>query len=523
VLTPSPASRVSENAGAPPARLLFLFFAVELLLILALQLPAVADFQKFAFYDEGAWLHLDKLVAGGAVPTVDFGYSYGMLPVIASRGWFGLFGRSPWTFIACVTACNLLTAWGIASILSATGASWRRLWTACALLPLAIFPNAYSLMHPMEMALIVWALERQSRERYGMALALATLAVLTKPSMAYVLGLLLLLLAAWLKKGWRVVIPPAIAGIAGIAASILFVGARPALANIIPVTGADSYTRMNFGIFHAGMDFWWHTGSLPDVLQYYLFSPALFWIAASLWLWGMGGLALLRLWNMRHKTPARQEGPRPADPLVLTIAVLHAAFVFAFYAWSGSWTYYAYLPVIGLLVGVRGPRQRRVLNLFVMLALLGYYGMFNNGISRWRGMVRSSDTAGLWAYPDVLAQARAVRQLVNQHHGIYLVNGALPLLWPEAKTPPSWFLSPGIPNQTEFDRARQLVRSADVVVLCMDYSRYSKGQDVWFWPEFKHERAQFEPPVHDLILWKYQEKPLLENEHFLVLSRKQTP
>src|SRR3954470_22696355 len=79
---------------------IFAVLAGVLLLGLLVQLPRVADFEKFGFYDEGAWLHLNELVAGGAVPGKDVGYSYGLLPLIVSRAWFAVAGRSPWTFIA---------------------------------------------------------------------------------------------------------------------------------------------------------------------------------------------------------------------------------------------------------------------------------------------------------------------------------------------------------------------------------------------------------------------------------------
>src|SRR4029078_13197691 len=83
-------------------------------------LPAVAALYKFAFYDEGAWLHLDALLEKGRTPTIDLGYSYGLLPLILSKYWFALFGRTPWVFIAFVTTCNLISAWGLARILVST-------------------------------------------------------------------------------------------------------------------------------------------------------------------------------------------------------------------------------------------------------------------------------------------------------------------------------------------------------------------------------------------------------------------
>jgi hypothetical protein len=504
---PAPDSTARRH---PSLAVIFAFFAVELLLILLLQLPAVADFQKFGFYDEGAWLNLDRLFAGGAIPTVDVGYSYGMLPLMLSRAWFAALGRTPWAFIGFVTACNLAAAWGMARILRALGCSWRVLAAACTLLPLAIMPNAYSLMHPLEMALIIGALSFQARNRYGWALALATLAVLSKPSMAYVLGLILLLLAWWLRKCWKVVIPPAIAGLVTIGISAVVAGMRPAYANILPLTGGRSYREMNFGIFHAGKSFWLHGGSAGEMLHYYLLSPALFWIAASLMVWGLGIVALVRLW---HRRPADErassqdhaELPRPGDPLLVTIALLHAAFVFVFYAWAGSWTYYSYLLVLGLLVGLSGKRQRLILFAFAALAVLGVMDRFFDSRYRWQGMTRSSEAGNLWVYPDVLDEARAVRELAQKKKTVYMVNGALPMIWPEAQTPPSWFISPGIPTEAEFKKTRAMLAEADLVVLCLDYDQ---NQEAWKWPQFAAERSQFD------------EAPVLLTKHFKVLGRR---
>ena len=223
--------RMSATPHQPSQRTILFVLAGVFLLTLGLQLPGVMDFQKFGFYDEGAWLRLDQLFAGGRVPTVDLGYSYGMLPLMLSRGWFAIFGRTPWAYLGFMTACNLLSVAAIGVILHAAGSSWRRVGAACVLLPLAVMPNNYSLMHPLEMMLILWALAWQFRGRYGLALVFAVGAVFTKPSMAYVLGLLLLILAMMAQgqaeqkarvpwrllprrpPGWEIVLPPVVAGV----------------------------------------------------------------------------------------------------------------------------------------------------------------------------------------------------------------------------------------------------------------------------------------------------------------------
>ena len=230
---------------------------------------------------------------------MDLGYSYGMLPLHSLKcGWFFVFGLNPWAFIAFASVCNLLSALGIARILHAMGTTRRRLILACCLLPLALMPNPLSLMHPLEALFIISGLAQQIRNRYGTALAFAVAAVFTKPSMGYILGFLLLSFgllriyqnakasrsadppqpASPLKEIVGLVLPPAVAALALLAFSILCVGLRPALANILPLTGAKSYQQMNFGFFHAGREFWLHWGGFSfwgflDTLRHYFLNP----------------------------------------------------------------------------------------------------------------------------------------------------------------------------------------------------------------------------------------------------------
>ena len=100
-----------EQASGPQVRRAFCWLLGVLALGLLVQLPRVMDFEKFGFYDEGAWLHLDALFGAGAVPGKDVGYSYGMLPLIVGHGWFLVAGHSPWAFLVFMTACNVWPAW----------------------------------------------------------------------------------------------------------------------------------------------------------------------------------------------------------------------------------------------------------------------------------------------------------------------------------------------------------------------------------------------------------------------------
>jgi hypothetical protein len=120
-------------------------------------------------------------------------------------------------------------------------------------------------------------------------------------------------------------------------------------------------------------------------------------------------------------------------------------------------------------------------------------------------MVRTPDTGGLWVFPEELAEAKQARALAAANHGLFLVNGTLPTIWPEVKTPPVWFLSPGILLDSEFETVRKQIAEAGAIVL---YVKYDQKQEAWKWPEFAAQRALFE------------EKPAWEGKYFSVYMRR---
>src|SRR5208283_5910596 len=96
--------------------LIFLLFAIEILAIDFLRLPETMAFDSYAFCDNGANLTLQYLVSQGLRPAVDFGYHYGLLPILIGRIWFALIGRTPIAYQALMVACDLVIASAIARI-----------------------------------------------------------------------------------------------------------------------------------------------------------------------------------------------------------------------------------------------------------------------------------------------------------------------------------------------------------------------------------------------------------------------
>ncbi len=79
----------------------------------ALQAP-LRRFDRFAIFDSGGELAIQDLIRRGFRPGVDFGYLYGLLPLLAGRLWYGLAGLTTETYRALVMACMLFSAWGMA-------------------------------------------------------------------------------------------------------------------------------------------------------------------------------------------------------------------------------------------------------------------------------------------------------------------------------------------------------------------------------------------------------------------------
>jgi hypothetical protein len=142
------------------------------------------------------------------------------------------------------------------------------------------------------------------------------------------------------------------------------------------------------------------------------------------------------------------------------------------------------------------------LPVLLIAGALGGCQRIGDGLSRWLGTVRTPDSGGLWVYEDVLKEARQARELAARHQGLFLVNGTLSTLWPEAQTPPCWFLSPGVLTEGELRTIEAQVAQANAIVL---YTDYDQRQEAWNWPELKDQRGQFE------LLW--------EGKHFRVLQR----
>ena len=92
-----------------------------LTIVLILDVSAVAifhspllRFNRFAIFDSGGALAIQDLIRREFRPGIDFGYLYGLLPLLLGRIWYGLDSLSPDAFHVQVMACTVLMVSGMA-------------------------------------------------------------------------------------------------------------------------------------------------------------------------------------------------------------------------------------------------------------------------------------------------------------------------------------------------------------------------------------------------------------------------
>ncbi len=492
--------------GLPRLLPLTALIAGILLALFLLQLPTsqVGDWQQFAFYDPGTVLKGDMLLQKGYVPTIDFGYTHGLLSLLFARAGFALLGRSALTFWILTLLCELGIAWGFARMVRALRLSRPAIALLLIGLPMAVMPAYLTLTHPLEALFIVLALAAQSEGKRGQALTLLTVCLFVKPSMAYVYGALLLVIMAGeaaRNRRWRD-LTRGLFGAAVMAALLLailtaWIGLRPVENTLLPLTGAKTYAATGFGFFNtSGLALWW-----KQPWYVYIGTPVGMVLLAALT--GAAGA----LYAIGRNLTARRPIARPATwEILATVGLLQTAFLLGFYGWTGSWTYYSYLGVWALVLAAdelqaRLHRRWPAITLCVLLALshttilvLAFHG--------WMYKERPRDTGGLWVYSDLWAAWNGTLAQVGDGPTILMTNGWVPHLPANIEMPDAWFPEPGIPTGREVARVKAQIARCQNVIVWFEYRRF----DLWNSPDLAPERAQFEE--------RYK------NDFFTLLSRK---
>jgi hypothetical protein len=185
-----------------------------------------------------------------------------------------------------------------------------------------------------------------------------------------------------------------------------------------------------------------------------------------------------------------------------TIGTLHTAFLLGFYGWTGSWTYYSYLAIWGIVLAVAELQEGRPRaatwagGILTTLLVLSHGLLIAVSWDGWAHKVRIAGgegtgwiggTGGLWVYPDQWAAWQNVLQRVDTKPAIVMTNGWVPDLPANVHMPDAWFPEPGIPTATEVARVQKQVDAAQYVIVYWEYRDF----DLWNAPTFAPQRAAF--------------------------------
>ncbi|MEA2647984.1 MAG: alpha,6-mannosyltransferase, partial [Candidatus Binataceae bacterium] len=300
----------TSNSATEPVSVLTLcaVYALEVLAIAILRIPHELGLFMFAFGDRGSWLVVQYLVAHGYRPTIDFGFPYGLLPILFGRAWFAIFGLTPRAFDAAMVAGGLAMAFGMARFANAMRLNRVGQILVIVALPIAIQSGLPSLSHLLEAVLLCLAIGEHAQGNRGTALALTTAACFAKAALGYLYGFLLILLivaACWRRDeanararfDWialrRTLMPAIITGLLLLAIVGAVFGARPLLASLLPLNGMKIYPSLHFGFFTPWSRTFWDPRVAP--IGIYFATPAPFWLFSTIWL-ALAGL--FAGWNL---------------------------------------------------------------------------------------------------------------------------------------------------------------------------------------------------------------------------------
>ncbi len=465
---------------------LWLIFSCEALALAALSIPRAMSLNLWIFGDPGAILPMYHMIAKGYAPGVDFSFSYGLLPLLLGQGWLTVSGFTP---IACwsgMIALSLLVALGLARFAVALELAGRGVIFLALTLPFSILAIYVHFPHVLEAAAITNGLAEQARGRRDLALAYATAAVLCKPSMGYFFALVLLCLMiagkfADRKEGRDLafrLIPASAMGFIAIATLAFTYGPRSVLNTLLPIVGMRTYKAQHFGFFFGDGRNFWHPAGVR--WTYYLGSEAGFWLVATLVL--LIGAICCGVWLFRgFEEPSLRA--RRAE-MVLTCAILHFSFVLFFFGNRGTWTYYCYLPVMGLAV-LSCVWDRRFAFAIVVLGILSILGLKTRAtvlLSDWQHTEPSEETAGLWASQTERSEWNKVLGFIAQHgNNAVLVSteGSAPLLFPGFLEPTSGYLFAGEALPNEIQREATRFSDARIVIIARPQRSYGLPS---YWP-----------------------------------------
>ena len=424
------------------------------------------------FLDRGSFQNLDALWAQDRLPNRDFGYSYGLLPIIVQHFWYMAFGNGIYSHALLEIAFQTLLLALIAYLLL-----WQlRIRPACCLLTLCL---TLSLLSPLSVtsaqalvkiflvaAMSLWVSGR--KQAAWVALTFGVFSIPSLPLIALGITGLWSLMSKPADRNWfeqlKQTLLDAWPALASAIILILFLtwcfGWVPTVESLSHTRGAAMYQAMNFGFFADGRNFW----APPDSsIKHYFVTVAGLWIMCTLF------LMILGLWIASGARPFENVKDHKSWTLFFICVALHFSFVLIAYGNAASHIYYDFILAIGTLAGLNLLPARAAWPLVAVLSLtsllstaadivpdLMQRGRFSAGPAT-RGLILRNSLHPVW---------ERIMSLSSRHRVFALSYGnGVSLPFPEIRSAKSWFL---LPNITTGDELRELLselRQAQFVVL----------------------------------------------------------
>ncbi len=466
---------------------------LEVVAILVFRIPAIVRFDLWAFQEWGDDLVVHNLLSRGFRPGIDFGYHYGLLPLIFGRLWFYLFPQlTPFTCWARMALFNLLVAAGVARFVKAlriNPAGAVLVLVAMPFIVLDAFPN---FAHGIEASLLSHGLAEQAAGRRRNALMLAAMACFAKPTLGYFYGAILVgltLCELWTNDRLQWFAVSKEISLAVLATSILlFVlgglfGYGSLFRTLLPITGARAYRAAGYGFFRIGHGFWYHPGARPG---YYLGTVVGFWLIGSMWLFVTGVTAVGRLVGRKESLPLRR-----CYESIASCAGLQLIFIVFLYGAPATWIYYPYVLVMGVAATAElGQASQITVWALALVALVGQKAFLFDGLGNWREMSASAGTLGFREREDERIEWAEVLRLISERPSpqgpvTFLPRaGAVELMFPVFEKPVTLFLEPVVASDADIARkAAQIAESSEVVTMA--------GGSLVQWPAFRSALSGF--------------------------------
>ncbi len=486
---------------------IFVALALESFFWTAFKLPETQSFDAYAFGDNGSNYTAQYLMRQGAVPTVDFAWIYGLLPLEFGRVWTFICGNSPGGYHLSLILGHIVLLAGMARFLAAMEVTKAGIAFVIVTMPHWLATSYPNWTHLLEACLLVHALAAQACRRNGIALALVTASLFVKPSMAYVYGAWLVL---WIfveifndreRVADRILKSFAPAALTGLILGSYFsarYGVGPVLESLWPRTAMKIYQAGNFGFFFGiGRNFWMPQGVR---IGYYFGGIVAVWLLSSVVLIVYSAKVVLGILRSRKR-------PNYHDLSILTCAVLHITFVTLFFGPQTSWFYYCFVLIMGVAnLGSRGRRWDWLVVGLTGLGLLSLWSTVNSQIGLWKTTSPSSSTLGLWAKPE---EARAWTQALERCKGLKTVLicgvGDADLTTDGFLPPVSCYLSPGMEDTPDAIAKEIQMKHAEAIIVPLVWG--ANVQHILEWPRLKSALTPFKTDSRD--------------SHFLVLKRSE--